>query len=633
MKKITIRTLLAFVLALTFFLSAPLTANAAYLGIDVSKHNGSINWNAVKSSGVSYAFIKVGSTNSGMDPYFPANVQGAQAAGIRTGVYIYSYANNVAEAVNEANQVLAWIEPYNINFPISYDIENSNHQKLDAATVTAMCNAFCDVIYSAGYTPIIYTYANFYKTHIISSELRYDKWIAQYGNNCDIPGYVIWQYSSTGAVSGMNGNVDLDAMVVDYHSAIPQSAFVTASNGNVYFYNNYRKTRGWVEVNGARYHMGDNFAMNTGWLSDTTGLYYLSDTNGQALVGMNQVGGKTYYFNETGALQTGILNINNQLYYFDPNNNGSMASGWVQTSGGGKYYFTQQGPALIGMNQVGNDWYYFGNDGITATGFINVGGTVYFFDPSTGVRLSGFQTINGQTYYFDPNNNGAMVTGWFTTNNYANSTTKPVYYFADANGVVLSGLQTINGNTYLLTPAMARGLQSVNGRAVYFDDDNGAMKRNVWFTVENPNSDTDRYYKYFADSNGYLATGLTQIGDKYYYFDETGKIKGGIINFNGTLRYFDEDTGELRFGWIDEPIKNAREQYVKDANGNIVLDESNVRTLYGLSDGTLAVNTALVIEGDLYVFNSKGYKVRNQEIKIGTKKYTCDNNGVATEIR
>ncbi|MBP5598037.1 MAG: glycoside hydrolase, partial [Pseudobutyrivibrio sp.] len=94
-------------------LSVSVTAKAAAAGIDVSKYQGAINWSAVAASGVSFTFIKAGSTNKGMDPYFVSNVQGAQAAGIRTGVYIYSYATTPEAAAAEAELLLQWIEPYN----------------------------------------------------------------------------------------------------------------------------------------------------------------------------------------------------------------------------------------------------------------------------------------------------------------------------------------------------------------------------------------------------------------------------------------------------------------------------------------------------------------------------------------
>jgi len=150
------RSVIAGALALTVFLTSSMSTQAAVLGIDVSKFQGGINWGAVPSSGVSYVFIKAGSVKSGVDPCFAANLAGAQAAGLRTGAYIYSYATSVQGAVNEANLMLQWIAPYTITFPVVYDIEDKLQKNIDANTITAMCNAFCDVMYGAGYYPMIY---------------------------------------------------------------------------------------------------------------------------------------------------------------------------------------------------------------------------------------------------------------------------------------------------------------------------------------------------------------------------------------------------------------------------------------------------------------------------------------------
>ena len=124
-------------------------------GIDVSKHNGGVNWSQVAASGIKFTFIKVGSTNSGIDPQFAANITGAQAAGLRTGVYIYSYATTPEQAANEANLVLQWIEPYTVNFPIVFDIEDKCHKNLSNQQLIDIVNAFCTVIDSAGYYPMV----------------------------------------------------------------------------------------------------------------------------------------------------------------------------------------------------------------------------------------------------------------------------------------------------------------------------------------------------------------------------------------------------------------------------------------------------------------------------------------------
>ena len=93
-------------------------------GIDVSKYQGPINWQAVKNAGVTFAFIRVGNTTSGVDPFFAQNMTGAAAVGIKTGVYIYSNAKNAAEAQAEAGMVLQLIAPYQVSMPVVIDLEN-----------------------------------------------------------------------------------------------------------------------------------------------------------------------------------------------------------------------------------------------------------------------------------------------------------------------------------------------------------------------------------------------------------------------------------------------------------------------------------------------------------------------------
>ncbi len=244
MKRLKLRNLVksftALALAAVMTFSMPISAEAAgNQGVDVSKYQGNINWTAVAQSGVTYAFIKVGSTKRGIDPYFAKNVAGAQAAGIRTGVYIYSYATTVEAAAQEAQIVLQWIEPYSINFPVAFDIEDSTQKGLDANTCTAIANTFCTIISQAGYTPLLYTYTNFYKTHFTSA-LVADKWIAQYADHNDIAGWTIWQYSSSGAVPGIAGRVDMNVAAKDYTAFIPQVGLCAYGAGKVFFFNNFR---------------------------------------------------------------------------------------------------------------------------------------------------------------------------------------------------------------------------------------------------------------------------------------------------------------------------------------------------------------------------------------------------------
>ncbi|MDE7404209.1 MAG: hypothetical protein K2M81_03790, partial [Lachnospiraceae bacterium] len=154
------------------------SSGAIAKGIDVSKHNGAVNWGQVAGTGITFTFIKVGSTNSGIDPQFAANITGAQAAGLKTGVYLYSYATTPEQAANEANLVLQWIEPYTVNYPIVFDIEDKCHKNLSEQQLIDIINAFCTTIDAAGYYPMVYSSKNMFVQKL--SITGWDKWVAQY---------------------------------------------------------------------------------------------------------------------------------------------------------------------------------------------------------------------------------------------------------------------------------------------------------------------------------------------------------------------------------------------------------------------------------------------------------------------
>ena len=112
------------------FLSAhTMAASPLAMGIDVSMYQGTIDWQAVKDSGVKFVFIRVGNVEKGIDPYFAANMAGANAVGLRTGVYIYSYAKTVEEVTAEAAMVLNAIAPYTVSFPVVIDYEDNTCKK------------------------------------------------------------------------------------------------------------------------------------------------------------------------------------------------------------------------------------------------------------------------------------------------------------------------------------------------------------------------------------------------------------------------------------------------------------------------------------------------------------------------
>lgn len=189
-------------------------------GIDVSVYQGQIDWAKVKQAGIGFAILRIGygMYDNQKDVTFERNYQEATRIGIPIGVYLYSYAKSVDEAIKEANLTLKWLNNRKLQLPVYFDIEDKSQEGLGKNVLNNMCIAFCKTIEKAGYWAGIYS-NKYWATSIISgAELakKYTYWVAQYANECTFNGdYAIWQYSSTGKVAGISGNVDLNEMVKD----------------------------------------------------------------------------------------------------------------------------------------------------------------------------------------------------------------------------------------------------------------------------------------------------------------------------------------------------------------------------------------------------------------------------------
>lgn len=202
-----------------------LVTGSGTMGIDVSKWNGSIDWNAVKNSGVSYVIIRCGYRGSSQgslidDPTFETNIKGATAADLKVGVYFFTQAIDEVEAVEEASMVLDRIKGYKISYPIFLDVEPSGGRadSISADTRTAVCKAFCETIQNAGYTAGVYANKTWLTSKInVSSLSAYKIWLAQYAAAPTYTGrYDMWQYKSTGKVSGISGSVDMNISYLGY---------------------------------------------------------------------------------------------------------------------------------------------------------------------------------------------------------------------------------------------------------------------------------------------------------------------------------------------------------------------------------------------------------------------------------
>ncbi len=332
-------------------------------GIDVSKYQGTINWSAVAASGVRFAFIKVGSTYSGMDPTFPYNMTQAQANGIKTGAYIYSYATNTEMAAMEAQLVIQWLSAYQVSMPVVFDIEDACQKNLSSAEINAIINTFCVLVDAAGYYPMVYSYKNFFNTKIGATP--WDKWVAQFGDALDYPSCAFWQYSSKGSVSGINAKVDLNYQYKDYSKLIVKDGFVD-HNGGKRFYTNYKMQTGWVNYQNARYYFDPFGYMVKGWHVEGDGkMYYLSTDDGKASIGPTQIEGFTFYFNNDGAMQYGFIDYGKGNRYFDPLANGAMATTWFAYNGQ-MYYADKDGNIAVGYREIDKVPYFFEENGALA---------------------------------------------------------------------------------------------------------------------------------------------------------------------------------------------------------------------------------------------------------------------------
>lgn len=197
-------------------------------GIDVSIHNGTINWGKVKASGIDFAMIRAGYGSNTIDKQFKRNITECNRLGIKAGIYWFSYALTPKQAAIEAKFCLELIKDYKVDFPVAYDLEDDNVNRyakkygvnIDKALASNMANAFLSVIKEAGYLPA--NYANLDYLRIMFTDQvtnKYDLWLAQWTEKPTYAGnFNLWQYNSKGKVDGIETDVDLNIAYTDYNN-------------------------------------------------------------------------------------------------------------------------------------------------------------------------------------------------------------------------------------------------------------------------------------------------------------------------------------------------------------------------------------------------------------------------------
>lgn len=186
------------------------------LVIDVSEHQGVINWQQVKSTDVQGVIIRCGfgdDTPTQDDSQWRRNADECTRLGIPFGTYVYSYATTMAQAESEARHALRCIKGYNMAYPVYLDLEEPGTQM----GAVERARHFCGLIETAGYQCGIYASLNWWGNYLQGLN-QYTKWVAQYNHQCDYngPDKDMWQYSSTGRVIGINGNVDMNECYRDF---------------------------------------------------------------------------------------------------------------------------------------------------------------------------------------------------------------------------------------------------------------------------------------------------------------------------------------------------------------------------------------------------------------------------------
>lgn len=216
-------------------------------GIDVSHHQGDIDWKAVKKAGIQFAIIRVAGRGWGqagdlfMDKKAEQNMKGASENGIPFGVYIYSQAITVAEAKEEADYILKAIEGYDVTLPVVFDYEYYTGGRLTTTkpskqVKTNICLTFCKRVEQAGYTPMVYANKNFLENSVNAASISqyYPIWLAHYTTQTAYAGdYEYWQYSSSGKVDGISGKVDMNVRYVNDTTRVNDLRITEAAAGKL----------------------------------------------------------------------------------------------------------------------------------------------------------------------------------------------------------------------------------------------------------------------------------------------------------------------------------------------------------------------------------------------------------------
>ena len=219
----------------------------SHLGVDLSYHNKSVDWDQLAASPVEFVMLRCGYrgyTEGGLieDEKFREYAQAANEHGLKLGIYFFTQAINVEEAKAEAEFVLKLIEDYDISYPVAFDTEfvdgkenRFNQADLSKEELSDITIAFCEKIKENGYYPMVYASENWFRRKLDVAKLaEYDFWAPQYLEENDfLYDFTIWQYTESGEVPGVSGPVDLNISMIDYSQFVPALRDAFRNDGEI----------------------------------------------------------------------------------------------------------------------------------------------------------------------------------------------------------------------------------------------------------------------------------------------------------------------------------------------------------------------------------------------------------------
>ena len=388
--------------------------------IDVSEWQGDIDWAKAKADGVEGVIIRLGyGEGNNADKKAQRNISECKRLGIPFGIYWYSYADTPSIAKEEGADVVAKLKQFGVNpsdlaYPVYYDLEKwtwKGHQPpTDPNVYNDIVNNWYSVLQSGGYKNLsVYSYTSYLQGPLKHADI-YAKtmWVAQYGARMGFDSFPTnsrgWQYTSSGKVDGISGNVDMNAFG---NKAYVNGGHWVTKNGQKYWwdsdgslarskeiYDPESNAWYWIDSDGTMAHDKDVYLRSNG------GKWVRYDSNGHMIKGEDFRYGVWYNFDFTiGAMSKGMtyLSNGNKWVYYD------MVTGKMA-----------HGEAYLNFDKEHSGWYLFDNiTGARCTGDIFIranGGKWVRYDQKTGKMVKGLQKQNGLWYYFDPVT-GAMAHG------------------------------------------------------------------------------------------------------------------------------------------------------------------------------------------------------------------------------